>query len=106
MIPYCNAHGIGLIPWGPLQGGDLAKAIGQDSTRKESAKGTPFEQKFSDADRSIISRVEELAKKKGWKMNEVALAWIDTKVSSPIVGCSSVRYALYQSGYSHISGIL
>ena len=91
MIPYCNAHGIGLIPWGPLQGGDLAKSIDQDSTRKDSAKGTPFEKKYSDADKAIISRVEELAKKKGWKMSEVALAWIATKVSSPIVGCSSVR---------------
>jgi aryl-alcohol dehydrogenase-like predicted oxidoreductase len=42
-------------------------------------------------DKVIISRVEEIAKKRGWKMSEVALAWVDAKVSSPIVGCSSVR---------------
>lgn len=90
MIPYCKAHGIGLIPWGPLQSGDLAKPIEEGSTRKDAAKGTPLEKKFTDADKAIIGRVEELSKKKGWKMSEVALAWIDTKVSSPIVGCSSV----------------
>ena len=91
MIPYCKAHGIGLIPWGPLQGGDLAKPIDQTSTRKDAAKGTWREKKYSEADKTIIARVEEIANKKGWKMSEVALAWVDTKVSSPIVGCSSVR---------------
>ena len=90
MIPYCNAHGIGLIPWGPLAAGDLCRPFSETSTRKESAKGTPFERKFSDADKMIISRVEEIAKKRGWTMTQVALAWIDKKVSSPIVGCSSV----------------
>lgn len=90
MIPYCNAHGIGLIPWGPLHAGDLARSLGTTSTRKESTKGTPFEKKFTAADKTIINRVEEVAKKKGWSMNQVALAWIDKKVSSPIVGISSV----------------
>jgi aryl-alcohol dehydrogenase-like predicted oxidoreductase len=34
--------------------------------------------------------VEEIAKKHGWKMSHVALAWINKRVSSPIVGFSSV----------------
>lgn len=90
MIPYCNAHGIGLIPWGPLHAGDLARSLGTTSTRKESTKGTPYGKKNTEADETIINRVEEVAKKKGWSMNQVALAWIDKKVSSPIVGISSV----------------
>jgi aryl-alcohol dehydrogenase-like predicted oxidoreductase len=90
MIPYCNAHGIGLIPWGPLQAGDLAHPVAESTTRKDSLKGTPRERKYSEADQAIIGRVEEIAKKRGWKMSEVALAWVATKVSSPIVGCSSV----------------
>lgn len=92
MIPYCKAHGIGLIPWGPLQGGDLAKPADQSSTRKEMTKGTPFEKASSKEDLVIIGRVQELATKRGWKMSEVALAWVDSKVSSPIVGCSSVSF--------------
>ena len=89
MIPYCKAHGIGLIPWGPLQAGDLARPMTTVTARKETQKGTMFERPYSEADSMVISRVEELAAKKGWQMSEVALAWIDAKVTSPIVGCSS-----------------
>lgn len=38
-----------------------------------------------------IKRVQELAEKKGWKMSQVALAWINKRVSSPIIGFSSVE---------------
>ena len=95
MIPYCKAHGIGLIPWGPLQGGDLARPADQSTTRKDTAKGTVFEKKHTEADLAIISRVQEIASKRDWKMSEVALAWVYSKVSSPIVGCSSVSYYVW-----------
>lgn len=39
----------------------------------------------------IIRRVEELAKKKGWTMAHVALAWTLKRVTSPIIGFSSVN---------------
>ena len=97
MIPYCNAHGIGLIPWGPLHAGDLARTPDTTSTRKESRKGTVHERKFSEADTIIVNRVQEIAEKKGWTMGQVALAWIGKKVSSPIVGISSVRTLLFSS---------
>ncbi|KAH8119692.1 Aldo/keto reductase [Phellopilus nigrolimitatus] len=89
MIPYCNAHGIGLIPWGPLQAGDLAYPVSESTARRDATKGTPQERKYSEADRAIIARVEDVAQKRGWTMSQVALAWINTKVSSPIVGVSS-----------------
>ena len=41
-------------------------------------------------DKQIIGRVEELAKKHGWTMSQVALAWINKRVASPIVGFSSI----------------
>ena len=40
---------------------------------------------------SIVRRVEEIAKKKGWKMSQVALAWICKRVSSPILGTGSIQ---------------
>ena len=86
MVPYCKAHGIGLIPWGPLSAGDLAYPLGTSTTRRNAA-----ERGYSDADKAIINRVEEIAKKRGWTMSQVALAWVGSKVSSPIVGVSSVR---------------
>jgi len=89
MNKYCDYSGVGLIPWGPLAAGQLARPLGLTSTREDSAKGTAQEMKKSDADKEIINRVEELAKKKGWAMGQVAQAWINTKVSSPIIGFSS-----------------
>jgi aryl-alcohol dehydrogenase-like predicted oxidoreductase len=35
--------------------------------------------------------VQELADKKGWPMSHVALAWINQRISSPIIGFSSVK---------------
>lgn len=42
------------------------------------------------ADHEINKRVEEIAKKRGWPMSHVALAWINARVASPIVGLSSI----------------
>jgi len=89
MIPYCRAHGIGLIPWGPLAAGSLARPFGTDTIRETSTKGTIFEKKYNDADKLVVDRVEEISKKKGWTMAEVSLAWMMDTVSSPIVGASS-----------------
>jgi len=38
-----------------------------------------------------IKRVQELAEKKGWKMSQVALAWINKRITSPIIGFSSIE---------------
>lgn len=90
MIPYCIHHGIGIIPWGPLHAGELARPLGSSTTRSEWIRGTNLEVRFTEAHKMIVNRVEEIAKKRGWKMSQVALAWAGTKVSSPIVGCSTV----------------
>jgi aryl-alcohol dehydrogenase-like predicted oxidoreductase len=84
MNRFCNLTGVGLIPWSPLSFGELARPAGTDKTAR--AKGLPDldEQKIE-----IIGRVEELANKKGWKMSQVALAWIGTRCASPIIGFSS-----------------
>lgn len=42
------------------------------------------------ADHEINKRVDEIAKKRGWPMSHVALAWINARVTSPIVGLSSI----------------
>ncbi|KAG1848260.1 NADP-dependent oxidoreductase domain-containing protein [Suillus subluteus] len=79
MLAYCKHNGIGVIPWVTLVSGVLARP------------GTTREKKLSSADTTIINRVEELAKKKNCKMSQIALAWVASKVSSPIVGISSIR---------------
>ena len=40
----------------------------------------------------IISRVAELAEKHGVSMTEVSLAWLLTKVTSPVVGATKFHH--------------
>lgn len=92
MNKFCNETGVGLIPWAPLCRGHLARPPSESgkTVRSEQEQKNPnFEQ--IESDKEIIRRVQELAEKKGWKMSHVALAWINKRVSSPIIGFSSVE---------------
>ncbi|KAL0574008.1 hypothetical protein V5O48_007952 [Marasmius crinis-equi] len=93
MHAYCNFNGIGIIPWGPLTSGQLTRPADSSvvTARLEAMKGTPWGQKLQEADFAIIQRVEEIAKKRGVPMAQVALAWIALKVTSPIIGTSSLK---------------
>ena len=53
-------------------------------------KGNPMFSGVSESDAETIKRVQELADKKGWKMSQVALAWIVQKGTVPIVGFSNL----------------
>ncbi|KAK5988141.1 Aldo-keto reductase [Cladobotryum mycophilum] len=92
MIKYCNATGVGIIPWAPLAHGRLARAPEQkDSTLRSSLSsgGSLYggDERGSDA---IVSRVHDIALKRGWPMSHVALAWLNRKVTAPIIGISSI----------------
>lgn len=92
MNAYCKFNGIGVIPWSPLAGGILARPLdAADTDRTRQVKGTPFESHLSDADKAIVTRVGEIAEKRGKTRAEVALAWNVGKITSPIVGISSVK---------------
>ncbi|CAJ2508014.1 Uu.00g092000.m01.CDS01 [Anthostomella pinea] len=95
MNKFCNATGVGLIPWSPLARGHLARApeqTGKTIRSEQEKKGASMMTTGqSDSDKEVIKRVQEVAKKRGWKMSHVALAWINERVSSPIVGFSSVE---------------
>ena len=46
---------------------------------------------LTESEIKTIERVQELAEKKGWKMSQVALAWINKRIASPIIGFSSIE---------------
>lgn len=92
MNKYCHETGVGLIPWSPLYRGLLARPTGSEATtRGELMKSNQMFPQPTDADLTIIKRVEELAKEKDWKMSQVALAWIIQKGTIPIVGFSNLK---------------
>ncbi|KAK5132661.1 hypothetical protein LTR08_008783 [Meristemomyces frigidus] len=87
MLAFCNATGVGVIPWAPLCRGLLARPASAYNATKRSEG----EKELSEGDREIVRRVEEVAGKRGCRMSHVALAWIGKRVSSPIIGFSSVE---------------
>lgn len=101
MNKFCDLTGVGLIPWGPLARGFLARPFeGQVATTERSrveygAKAEMgnimYPPPITEADEAIIGRVKELSERKRWCMSQVALAWINKRISSPIIGFSSVQ---------------
>lgn len=79
--------------WAPLCRGHLARPPGDfgNTDRSSAEKGGDnlFQTGTAETDRKIVQRVQELAEKRGWKMSHVALAWINRRVTSPIIGFSS-----------------
>ncbi|EON68663.1 hypothetical protein W97_07921 [Coniosporium apollinis CBS 100218] len=92
---FCNMTGVGLIPYSPLCRGHLARRPDQRGSSlrsaREVASGAMRQTGWGEVDESIIRRVEEVADKRGWTMSDVALAWIEKRVASPIVGVTSIE---------------
>ena len=98
MNKYCDFAGIGLIPWGTLNGGQLARSLASVTTTRGETWKDMHKWGASSGEDEIVRRVDKLASDKGWAMAQVALAWIGGKVTSPIVGVGSVSQYLLWSG--------
>ncbi|CAN6674890.1 putative aryl-alcohol dehydrogenase Aad16p [Trichomonascus vanleenenianus] len=88
MIPYCKATNVGLIPWSPLARGMLARprTVVNTERLKTDEYGKIALSKYTQAEWDIIDRVEEIAKKKGVPMAQIAIAWSLCKGDNPILG--------------------
>ena len=91
MIKFCRETGVALCPWGPLAQGMLARPYSVRGNTARSAVTAADPSNSRPEAQETIKRVEELAKKKGWTMSQVALAWTLKRVTSPIIGFSSVQ---------------
>ena len=96
MAPFCRDQNIAMTPYSALAGGRLSKHPGETSKRLEQDSYAKFKyDATAEADGKIIARVAELAEKRGVSMTEVSLAWLLTKVTSPVVGATK---------FSHVDG--
>jgi aryl-alcohol dehydrogenase-like predicted oxidoreductase len=97
MMGLCQAEGIGVIPWSPLARGRLTRPWEQKEST-ERGKSDEFGKKLygnaEEADRVIVERVGEVAKKRGVSQAQIALAWMLSKpfVTSPIVGATKPQH--------------
>lgn len=95
MIEYCNYTGVGLVPYSPNARGILSRNLEANKTKTTRSNSDKIIDKYglqtlTEADQTIVNRVEELAKKKGVSMTSIATGWVILKGGAPIVGLSSV----------------
>ena len=94
MVPFCEEENIALTPYSALASGRLSRKPGEQDTKRasEDAYAKFKYDATAQQDSVIIDRVSELAEKRGVSMTEVSLAWLLTKVASPVVGATKLHH--------------
>ena len=93
LLQLCAEDGISTMPYSALAAGRLSRKPGETSKRLEMdtfAKGKY--DATAEQDSVIIERVAEVAEKYGTSMTAVSLAWLLTKVTSPVVGATKPHH--------------
>lgn len=87
MARLCKEDNIAMTPYSALAAGRLSRHPGETTKRlQEDAYAKYKYDAAADVDAPIIARVAEIAEKRGVSMTEVSLAWLLSKVTSPVVG--------------------
>jgi 1-deoxyxylulose-5-phosphate synthase len=97
MMKLCQSEGVGVIPWSPLARGKLTRPWGDvaGSARVGSDEfGKTLYKQQEDADRKVVDRVGEIAKKHGVPRAQVGLAWMLSKpfITAPIIGATKMQH--------------
>ena len=89
----CAQDGIAMTPYSALAGGRLSKRPGETSKRlvEDSYAKLKYDA-TAEQDSEIIRRVAELADRHSVTMTEIALAWLLTKVTAPVVGATKLHH--------------
>jgi 1-deoxyxylulose-5-phosphate synthase len=96
-IPLCLEEGLGLIPWSPLARGFLAGSRTRDGA-KDTARARSDEYAdrlyFRPEDFDVLEAAVAVAKERGVKPAQVALAWVLSRpgVAAPIVGATRLEH--------------
>jgi aryl-alcohol dehydrogenase-like predicted oxidoreductase len=95
MIPFCREEGVGLTPYSPLARGVLAgtrrRAGGGETERaREDKLASGY---FTDDSFAIVERVVALAKARGVKPSQIALAWLLHRpgLVAPVIGSTALE---------------
>jgi len=97
LLPFCRAHGIGLIPYSPMGRGFLCgrerRAEGHTTER---VKSDDYAQKIygRPSDEAVAASVEDVAKSLGSTPAQIALAWTLSRpgVQSPVFGATRLEH--------------
>ena len=84
LVPCCKAHGVGVLPWGPLAGGFLTgkyRRGEQPPTPTTGAKPSKafieiYNAVITDANWERLGKLDAFARTCGHKVGELAIAWL------------------------------
>jgi aryl-alcohol dehydrogenase-like predicted oxidoreductase len=97
LMPLCAQHGIGVIPYSPLQGGFLTGKyrIGQRTPRGVRGEGNDRMTRLVNEDRNmkLLDEMQVIGSAHGKSIAQVAIAWMmaNPVITSPIVGANNVE---------------
>jgi len=97
VLPLTQEEGMGVIPWGPLGQGFLARPHEDlESTTRGDPENhhNPTAAYGENGGKEINERIRELAEDRGASMAQISLAWLLHKewVTAPIVGTTSIDH--------------
>src|SRR5438477_3875172 len=98
MLPLCREEDIAVIPWSPLARGFLSGNRQRGERTADTMRSTTDQYSrelyYSDVDFTIAERVVELARARGIKPAQIALAWLLAKpgVTAPVMGASKLSH--------------
>ncbi len=93
LLQLCAEDQISTVPYSSLAAGRLSRRPGETSKRLEQDKFAKGKyDATAEQDATIIERVAELADKHETSMTAVSLAWLLTKVTSPVVGATKPHH--------------
>jgi 1-deoxyxylulose-5-phosphate synthase len=94
MLPLCADEGIGTIVWSPLARGRLTRAQSEVTNRSQADPFADMLHTNEASDRAIVEAVAEVARVRGVRLAQIALAWLrkNPVVVAPIIGASNASH--------------
>ncbi len=97
LLPFCEAYGLGLVPYWPLAGGFLTGKYRPDEPPPPGSRGAlgspSVRRAASDRNWALLPNLEHFAAERDHTLGELAIAWLlaHRPVASVITGVSSVE---------------
>jgi aryl-alcohol dehydrogenase-like predicted oxidoreductase len=99
LVPLCQKHGLGILPWSPLAGGILAGRYAEGATPEGSRAArnglsSPFGERITPRALEAARRVGELARERDMTSSQLALLWAKDQpgVTAPIIGPRTIAH--------------
>ena len=99
VLPYCQAHNVGFVPYYPLAGGFLTGKYQRGKPAPEGSRGefsSQVQQYMQSTHYDTVDRLQSWAESRGHGLNELAQAWLlaQPQVSSVITGATRLEHLL------------